>query len=80
MSDILDVLNTNERYSDMKELPLLLRFWICITNFRSWRTRRAIDKAVVLMLRDGIETDAAYNLLEISNRLWDEAFRPYETR
>lgn len=55
-------------------VPLWLRAWICAKGFRAWRTRRALDKAICMMIRNDIETELAYQLLEVSNQLWDNAF------
>jgi len=52
-------------------LPLWRRAWICATGFRAWRTRRALDKAICLMIRNDMEIETAYQLLEVSNRLWN---------
>ena len=63
---------------DQPRLVMLLPWyrcaWICFTNPRAWRTRRKIDKAICAMIRAGINPPLAYELLEESNRLWDEAF------
>ena len=45
-----------------------------MTNFQAWRTRRKIDKAVCAMIRHNINTPLAWELMETSRALWDEAF------
>ena len=57
--------------------PLRVRLWACLHNLRAWRTRRKMDKAVCAMIRDGINTPLAYELMIESCKQWDAAFEKY---
>lgn len=61
----------------LPEPPLRVRLWACLHNIRAWRTRRKMDKAVCAMIRDGINTPLAYELMIESCKQWDAAFEKY---
>lgn len=65
-------------YPKCDEPPFMWRLWKCWTNPRAWMTRVKIDKAIDALLTDGGNEDLAYKLWDVSDRLWDEAFKGYE--
>lgn len=63
---------------DNKEIPCLpIRIWICLSNWKEWRFRKAIDKAAIrLFYTEHHELGA--KLMELSDSLWRQAFSKYK--
>lgn len=60
--------------TDLNLPRLPIRLWLCLTGWKRWRQRRAIDRAAVVLDRLG-HWELSHDLQNLSHTMWDNEWK-----